>query len=95
MMSVVPEDDTILSALKVGAKGFLSKDATSSELITAIKTVHKGEIWAERKLISKYFDELNYIWSGFIFQILYDSKIKTPMPKIMYNKKTRLFRSVI
>ncbi len=27
-----------------------------SSLVNAIKVVHKGELWVERKLIAKYFD---------------------------------------
>ena len=38
-------------ALKAGARGYVSKDAGLSDLTKAIRGVHEGEVWAERRLI--------------------------------------------
>jgi len=46
----------IFNALKAGAKGYLSSDASVSELVKAIQAVHDGELWVERKLMAKLFD---------------------------------------
>ena len=55
---LTPSDEaTILKALKAGAKGYLSKDANVSGLIKAIQAVHHGELWIERKLMARFFDE--------------------------------------
>jgi DNA-binding NarL/FixJ family response regulator len=36
------DSEYILSLIKAGAKGYISKSATASELVTAIRTVYKG-----------------------------------------------------
>jgi len=36
-------DEYVLQAIKVGASGFLLKDAPPEEMLTAIRTVHQGE----------------------------------------------------
>ena len=37
------DSEYILSIIKAGAKGYIAKTATASELVSAIRTVHKGE----------------------------------------------------
>lgn len=44
-------------ALKRGARGFVLKDAASRSLVKAIRTVHEGEIWADKDLTSRLVDE--------------------------------------
>jgi DNA-binding NarL/FixJ family response regulator len=57
MLTGIVDEKTILMALKAGAKGYISKDAGVSDLIKAIEIVHRGELWVEHKLISKFFTE--------------------------------------
>lgn len=57
MLGFVTDEDTVFKSLMLGAKGYLLKNSTPSELIKAIKAVNRGEMWVERKLISKLFDE--------------------------------------
>ena len=57
MLGFVMDEDTVFKSLVLGAKGYLSKNSTLSELIKAIKAVNQGEMWVERKLMSKLFDE--------------------------------------
>ncbi|MHA2284042.1 MAG: response regulator [Promethearchaeota archaeon] len=57
IISVSMDENLIFKALKVGAKGCLSKDADISDLVKAIKAVYKGELWLERKLIARYFEK--------------------------------------
>jgi len=52
------EEATIFNAMKAGAKGYVSKDASVSDLIKAIQTVHQGEMWVERKLMFKFFEDI-------------------------------------
>ena len=53
-------EDTILGALKAGAKGYLSESTTIQNLIKAIESVSKGEIWVERKMVNRIVEgELN------------------------------------
>ena len=49
-------EDMIFKALKAGARGYLYSNASISELIKAIKTVHKGDLWIERKFFTLFFE---------------------------------------
>jgi Response regulator containing a CheY-like receiver domain and an HTH DNA-binding domain len=49
--------DIILDMVKRGAKGYILKDTPMEELITAIKTVRKGEIYFPPKISQVLFDE--------------------------------------
>jgi DNA-binding NarL/FixJ family response regulator len=51
------DDDVIFKSLKAGAKGYLSKNSSASDLSKAIRAVHRGELWVERKLMSRFFDQ--------------------------------------
>jgi two-component system nitrate/nitrite response regulator NarL len=55
------DETLIFQALKAGAKGYISKNASLSDLKKAIQTVYKGELWIERKMISSFFDQENEI----------------------------------
>lgn len=57
MLSYDIDDELIFQALKNGAKGYLSYDTSVSSLAKAINAVNRGELWVERKLISRFFEE--------------------------------------
>jgi two-component system response regulator DegU len=59
MLSDSENEDVILKALKAGARGYLPKKTSISDLIKAIKTVHDGELWVERKLYPSFFEIKN------------------------------------
>jgi DNA-binding NarL/FixJ family response regulator len=53
-------EETILGALRAGAKGYLPESTTAQNLIKAIESVSKGEIWVERKMVNTIVEgELN------------------------------------
>jgi DNA-binding NarL/FixJ family response regulator len=56
MLTATSDDTAIFECLKAGAKGYLSKNSSASDLSKAIKAVHRGELWVERKLMSRFFD---------------------------------------
>jgi len=56
MLTANKDEATIFKALKGGAKGYLSKDVSISDLIKAIQAVHKGELWVERKLMARFLE---------------------------------------
>jgi DNA-binding NarL/FixJ family response regulator len=51
------ESEYGFEALRKGARGFVLKDAASRSLVKAIRTVHAGEIWADKDLTSRLVDE--------------------------------------
>jgi len=57
MLTASEDEANILQSLKAGAKGYLSKNASTSVLFKAIKVVHRGELWVERKLVANLFHE--------------------------------------
>lgn len=50
------DEASIFRALNAGAKGYLSKDAKVCDLIKAIRAIHDGELWVERKLIARFVE---------------------------------------
>ena len=59
MLSVYPEDQYAIRALKAGASGYITKDSVSEELVYAIKTVLKGVKYVSRNMTEKLIFELN------------------------------------
>ena len=47
---------SVFKALKAGAKGFISLGESPADLIKAIQTVRRGELWVSRKQIARFFD---------------------------------------
>ena len=56
MLNADLDEEMIFKGLRAGAKGYISKSASVSNLIKAIKAVHQGELWVERKLIARFFE---------------------------------------
>lgn len=45
MLSMFQSKEFIMEAIQVGVKGFIMKEASSDELIAAVKAVYRGETW--------------------------------------------------
>jgi DNA-binding NarL/FixJ family response regulator len=59
MLSMYPEEQYALRAIKAGASGYLTKEAAGDELVSAIKKVHgKGKYFSEA-LAERLFSELS------------------------------------
>ena len=52
------EDETVFSAIKAGALGYLLKDASSGELVGAIRNVHQGRSSLHPDIAYKVIQEL-------------------------------------
>lgn len=57
MLTASQDEAKIFSALKAGARGYLSRNTSPCGLIKAIRSVHQGDMWVERKLIARYFEK--------------------------------------
>ncbi|MBK8977900.1 MAG: response regulator transcription factor [Planctomycetes bacterium] len=53
VLTTFPDDDVLLEALRLGAAGFLLKDATFEELVEAIEAVARGESAVRPVTLSK------------------------------------------
>ena len=56
MLTASKDEGKVLKSLQAGAKGYLSKDTSTSSLIKAIKVVHKDQLWVQRKLVARFFN---------------------------------------
>jgi DNA-binding NarL/FixJ family response regulator len=43
VLTTLRRDDVVVSALEAGASGFLTKDATTAQMLSSIRTVHSGD----------------------------------------------------
>lgn len=62
MLSVFPEEQFALRAIKAGASGYISKDRASEELIVAIRKVIAGNKYISDELAEKI--ALDHIWEN-------------------------------
>ena len=46
----------VFKSLKAGARGFISFGEAHTDLVKAIQTVHRGELWVSRKQMASFFD---------------------------------------
>jgi NarL family two-component system response regulator LiaR len=52
------EEEFIAAALEHGAQGCLLKRVPPAELVNAVRTIHAGELWAQRKLLARVVERL-------------------------------------
>ena len=57
MLTVSEQDSDLFAAIRAGARGYLLKNTTSHELITAIQRVHAGEAVVTPVMAAKLLDE--------------------------------------
>jgi len=52
------DDETIISAIAAGAKGYLEETATPEQVMQCIEVVESGSIWAPRRVLSAFVDRM-------------------------------------
>jgi DNA-binding NarL/FixJ family response regulator len=57
-LTVHSSDESVFSAIRQGAKGFLMKDIAAPALLTALRGLQRGELAVSRRILSRYIDEL-------------------------------------
>jgi DNA-binding NarL/FixJ family response regulator len=58
VMGSETDDETIISAIGAGAKGYLEETATPEQVRQCIDVVGKGSIWAPRRVLSSFVDRM-------------------------------------
>ncbi|HTW45877.1 MAG TPA: response regulator transcription factor [Acidobacteriaceae bacterium] len=58
VMGAETDEETIISAIAAGAKGYLEETATPEQVIMCIDVVASGSIWAPRKVLSAFVDRM-------------------------------------
>jgi DNA-binding NarL/FixJ family response regulator len=56
VMSAETDDESIMSAVTAGAKGWLEETASPEQIVQAVDVVLSGSIWAPRRVLSKIVD---------------------------------------
>src|SRR5215471_16019100 len=59
VLSIHPEDQYAIRALRAGAAGYLTKETAPSKLIEAIRKVVRGGKWVSHTLAEKLVDDLD------------------------------------
>lgn len=59
MLSIYPEEQYAIRALKAGASGYLTKESAPEELVAAIRKIYKGGKYVSSELAEKIIEELN------------------------------------
>jgi DNA-binding NarL/FixJ family response regulator len=52
------DDETIINAIAIGAKGYIEETASPEQLLQAIQIVLSGSIWAPRRVLSLFVDRM-------------------------------------
>ncbi len=50
-------EESLLGMIRAGAKGYSTKTISPPFLVKAVRAVHAGEIWADRRMVTKVFEE--------------------------------------
>ena len=53
----VPPDESVIADIKTGIRGYMKAADTPQTMIKAIRAVHSGEIWAERRILEKAIEK--------------------------------------
>lgn len=76
MLSLYPEREFALRALKAGASGYLTKDRTPTEITTAVKEVLAGRRYITPSLANRIADFLELGRSGALHERLSDREME-------------------
>jgi two-component system nitrate/nitrite response regulator NarL len=57
-LTIDAAEESIFTAIRLGAKGFLMKDIAAQALLTALRGLQRGELAVSRRILSRYVEEL-------------------------------------
>lgn len=58
VMGIESDEETIISAIAAGAKGYLQVTASPEQVMQCIEVVEAGSIWAPRRVLSAFVDRM-------------------------------------
>ena len=71
VLTMLEDDDSVFAAMRAGARGYVLKDADSSEIVAAVHAVARGEALIQPSITRKVLAE---------FARLADAQRSTPTP---------------
>ena len=76
ILSVQPEDQYAIRALKAGASGFLNKDSAPEELINAVNHILKGKKYISSNIVDKLAQSLSHPLDQPLYEMLSDRELQ-------------------
>ena len=73
LIGMEPDEELFMAAVRSGVMGYLLKDASASELVAAVRAVHRGEAVCPPELCSTLF--------RFVAHVIEESPVKRSNPK--------------
>ena len=73
LIGMEPDEELFMAAVRSGVMGYLLKDASASELVAAVRAVHRGEAVCPPELCSSLF--------RFVAHVIEESPVKRSAPK--------------
>ena len=73
LIGMEPDEELFMAAVRSGVMGYLLKDASASELVAAVRAVHRGEAVCPPELCSTLF--------RFVAHVIEESPVKRSAPK--------------
>jgi len=61
ILTMYPQDEYVIEALKAGAKAYLLKDTRSHELLRVIKAVYNGQTVIDPQMTTRVLDEFRHL----------------------------------
>lgn len=58
ILSGFSNDEFMIQALQLGARGYLEKTLSHKDVAKAIRAIYNGEIWADRKVLTQVMENL-------------------------------------
>jgi NarL family two-component system response regulator LiaR len=81
ILTMYPQDEYVIEALKAGAKAYILKDTRSKELLGVIKAVHKGHAVIDPQMTTRLLDELRQMSS---------EPEQSPVPQTLTDRERRI-----
>lgn len=81
ILTMYPQDEYVVEALKAGAKAYILKDTRSKELLEVIKAVHKGKAVIDPQMTTRLLDELRQMSS---------EQEQSPVPQTLTDRERRI-----
>ena len=60
-LTVYEADENLFAALRLGAKGYMLKNVSSSDLLSSLRALERGEVAVSRKMMSSVINEFSQI----------------------------------
>ena len=73
LIGMEPDEELFMAAVRSGVTGYLLKDASASDLVAAVRAVHRGEAVCPPELCSTLF--------RFVAHVIEESPVKRSVPK--------------